>query len=1021
LQQQQTQDVIFKQQTYSFSRQSFYCATLLLFFLFLLPRVIVAQQYTFIEYNLKEGLPQSQVRCMMQDSRGFFWIGTLGGLSRFDGRSFKNYDRQEGLMNNQANCVIELNDGTIVVGSNGSFSFINGLGVKSVSLGLDHEESTINALFELDDKLWIGTEDGMLIYSLREEKMSDEKINTSIASAHIKTFLKRKNGDLLILTKSECLRKSGVDLIPFFRPDSSDVGLFDIVESADESLWLASKGMGLIHLSLGGALIENFTDQPGFPTNTITGVIIDKSNHVWLTSRYGFFEYDGNHFEAFTEKNGLKTPDVRDMLVDKEGNIWIGTYGNGILKFTGKTFSSYTTKDGLSSDAVMSIAQDLQGDLWFSTFDKGICQMTADSMYQFKLDEWTNNNRIWSSLTDHTGAMWFGSSDGLFKYENGKFSLYTEEDSLSNTMVLALFEDSKNRIWIGTNKGLTVFENNHFIKVNQADAPQKKVRCIRQDKSGNLWFAAIDGVFRYDGSAFKLYSQKDGLSENSTNSIEIDEFDRVWVGSQNGIALLSSSQFLSSQIGENSGSNVINFLKYADARMWIGTNNGLYSVNVFPTMDERKLSFRHYGLEDGLRSLETNLNSVFIDNNNRIWFGTIDGATNLNTSFFDKKREEHIPLLNLTNIQINLLNMDWGKDFDQRSVINGLPIQPIFNYKQNHLTFYFTAISTTYPGDVKFQYMLDGLDDDWKPATKADFATYSNLPYKSFTFKVRASGANGIWSEPVMYSFAIQPPFWLRWWFILFEVILISSIIGYVLFNKRKAALAKREKESFEIRSKMLALEQQSLNSSMNRHFIFNALNSIQYYINRQDRIAANRYLSDFARLIRKNLDSSQDNLTTLRDEIERLELYLKLEHMRFKDKFEYKINVDPTLNLDQVKVPAMLVQPFLENSIWHGLLPKESPGFVIVDIKASGESLEMIITDNGIGIENSLKNKTTADTHISKGMEITQNRIELIKKMSDQVIELRGPSQISTGEGSEGGTQVVILLPLNFHELFRE
>ena len=154
----------------------------------------------------------------------------------------------------------------------------------------------------------------------------------------------------------------------------------------------------------------------------------------------------------------------------------------------------------------------------------------------------------------------------------------------------------------------------------------------------------------------------------------------------------------------------------------------------------------------------------------------------------------------------------------------------------------------------------------------------------------------------------------------------------------------------------MLALEQQSLNSSMNRHFIFNALNSIQYYINRQDRLAANRYLSDFAKLIRKNLDSSQDNLTSLRDEIERLELYLKLEHMRFKDKFEYKINIDPALNLDQIKVPAMLVQPFLENSIWHGLLPRESQGYVQIDIISRNKHVEFMITDNGVGIDNSLK-----------------------------------------------------------------
>jgi sensor histidine kinase YesM len=223
------------------------------------------------------------------------------------------------------------------------------------------------------------------------------------------------------------------------------------------------------------------------------------------------------------------------------------------------------------------------------------------------------------------------------------------------------------------------------------------------------------------------------------------------------------------------------------------------------------------------------------------------------------------------------------------------------------------------------------------------------------------------------------------------------------------------------MRSRMLALEQESLNSSMNRHFIFNALNSIQYYINRQDRISANKYLSDFARLIRKNLDSSSENLTTLRDEIERLELYLKLEHMRFKDKFEYQIHVDPNVDQDAVKVPAMLLQPFLENSIWHGILPKETPGKVEVTVKNQNGSIEFTITDDGIGIDNSLRSKSGTDSHISKGMAITSGRIDLIKLMTAQHIDLQGPYQLHGPQNEPIGTQVRIVVPVNFHEHFPE
>ncbi len=991
---------------------------LLLFFLPVFQIESVAQQCTFIDYGLKEGLPQSQVRCLMQDSRGYIWAGTLNGLTRFDGRIFTNYDRRNGLLNNQINCIAALSDGSVVAGSNGSLAFINGLGITGVELPAQYAEATINVLHIDGDIIWIGTEDGLLKYSLASKGFVEpDPAMNELSRKHIKAFHIR-NSELFILTKEELFAWKGNALNLFYRPANPETFFFDIAGTSDQRVWLASRGEGLVELAYDGQFIRNYLDLEDLPT-TITGITVDQHQHLWLSSRFGFFEFDGLQVLPYTEKNGLKVPDVRDIMEDNEGNIWLATYGGGISKFTGKIFTSYTKYDGLSSDAVMSVTQDKLGQLWFSTFDKGICVQADDTIRQFPLDEITDNNRIWTSLCDHTGALWFGSSDGLLRYEQRELRMFTTDDSLSNTMVLGLFEDSKNRIWIGTQKGLTLYESGIFKQINTAGAPKKKIRSIREDRAGILWFATIEGVFRFDGSQFSRYTTQEGLPENSTNCIEIDDYNRVWVGTQNGVALLSGKNFVSAQVDVSSGSNVINFLRFYKNRIWAGTNNGLYSIALDDAFNQAAMKFRHYGLDDGLRSLETNLNAVFIDNANRLWFGTTEGVTTLNTEELDKSRILQTPLLNLEKIQINLQDRDWKQKFSDLNIVNGLAVNPAFSFKENHLTFYFTGIATTYPGQVEYQYMLEGLDDDWKSPTTASFATYSNLPHSSFRFKLRARTSDGEWSSVLEYPFSIRPPFWLSWWFIALEILAASAIVLAIVLNRRKISRAKREKEWFEIKSKMLALEQQSLNSSMNRHFIFNALNSIQYYINRQDRLAANKYLSDFARLIRKNLDSSQDNLTSLRDEVERLELYLKLEHMRFKDKFDYRIDIDANVDLDRLKVPAMLVQPFLENSIWHGLLPKEDMGHVHVKIARTEGHIEFIISDNGIGIENSLKNKTTADSHISKGMEITQNRIDLIRKTTGKSIELLGPRQIPESEMPEGGTLVCIKIPIDLVEHF--
>jgi LytS/YehU family sensor histidine kinase len=247
---------------------------------------------------------------------------------------------------------------------------------------------------------------------------------------------------------------------------------------------------------------------------------------------------------------------------------------------------------------------------------------------------------------------------------------------------------------------------------------------------------------------------------------------------------------------------------------------------------------------------------------------------------------------------------------------------------------------------------------------------------------------------------------------------LVGLIVVGITTVRRRNLQNKHLAEQSELKAKLLVLEQQSMNSSMNRHFIFNALNSIQYYINRQDRLAANQYLTDFAKLIRKNLDSGQENFTPLSEEIERLELYLKLERMRFPNAFTYFIELGNKEVLTAYKVPAMLFQPFLENSIWHGLLPKETGGELHVSFLVEDSSLVVRIKDNGIGLQASLSRKTGSDGHISKGMEITKSRLDLIRQMTGKDVILEGPEDWKD-ENGHSGTLVTIRFPKDFQEIF--
>ena len=238
-----------------------------------------------------------------------------------------------------------------------------------------------------------------------------------------------------------------------------------------------------------------------------------------------------------------------------------------------------------------------------------------------------------------------------------------------------------------------------------------------------------------------------------------------------------------------------------------------------------------------------------------------------------------------------------------------------------------------------------------------------------------------------------------------------------VLFNDASKRIFKYLQASPRYAEQLKAAKyfrSQLLLSELNPHFIFNALNSIQYYINRNDKQAANKYLTSFAKLMRKNLDSSQDTQSTLADELVRLRLYIELEHMRFKEKFTYQINVEPGINAETIQIPAMLLHPYVENSIWHGILPSEKQGEVTVDVRKlnNNGSIEIVIRDNGIGIDTSIGSKSDASrSHDSKGMKITHSRIDLLRKMTNKRMFIEGPSQLIANNKSTGGTEVRIIL----------
>ena len=371
----------------------------------------------------------------------------------------------------------------------------------------------------------------------------------------------------------------------------------------------------------------------------------------------------------------------------------------------------------------------------------------------------------------------------------------------------------------------------------------------------------------------------------------------------------------------------------------------------------------------------------------------------------------------ITDLFINTLPVLPGK---------GSPIQkPVeeisdleLKYNQNNIAFNFAAIDYREPEATKYFTMLENYDNTWREAVGEKSSTYFNVSPGTYVYRVRAYNSEGVKAEKAI-TIRIYPPWWQTWWFRTSVIILLAAtfylLIRWWLHRKFRLQLERTEK------GKQLAeLEMQALRSQMNPHFIFNSLNSINMFILENNKLQASEYLSKFSKLIRLILQNSQEAFIPLESELEALQLYLELESLRFEQRFEYKITVAGNVDTAMLKVPPLIIQPYAENAIWHGLmhLPgrqagKKEKGHLEIEVYGEDEILFYKITDDGIGRKKAAELKSkSASTQKSMGMRITADRIAMLQQQNKTSITI---ADLVLADGNPCGTEVLIKIPVSY------
>ena len=464
-----------------------------------------------------------------------------------------------------------------------------------------------------------------------------------------------------------------------------------------------------------------------------------------------------------------------------------------------------------------------------------------------------------------------------------------------------------------------------------------------------------------------------------------------------------------------SSSNIYLLTVDGDNNLIVGTEKGLdyLYLNENRVIKERI----HFANEEGFAGVETCTNSVYKDADGSIWFGTINGLNHYNGS--QRIRNLQAPIVSLMDVKLYYESIVSKQGFDAKGVWNNWNNVEL-GYNQNHITFEFLGINQNAPTKVEYQWKLKGFDKKWSPKSVDRSILYSNLNPGTYTFEVKACNEEGIWSDPVSFSFTIAKPYWKTWWFLALCIgggLLLAGTV-FLLILRRSKRKGREERQKLEMQNQIMELERKAFLLQMNPHFIFNAFNSIQSLVGTDKEDEARYYLAKFSRLMRSILDNSGKISITLQEEIETLENYLMIEQFCNGNRFDYAVIVDKNVETSFISLPPMLIQPFVENAIKHGFKFGEDEatkrGKITVQFTEEDNVLTCIVRDNGIGRERSaqLKDKSKETYHVSKGLDVTQERIDVIRRekgTGELIIR-----DLANSDGNPEGTEVTLRVSID-------
>lgn len=801
------------------------------------PRLALTQ-YIHQNWQVETGLPQSSVSAVAQTADGYLWLGTEGGLVRFDGVSFRVFDKRS-TPEMPANVISALAAGR-------------------------------------EDTLWIGTQGGLV--RLRKKTFRAFGTADGLTSSSILSLHEDRSGVLWIGTDGGGLVRLENGKFKAFRKAGglADDVVFSIAEDRDGALWLGTHN-GLSRMWKGK--FQSFTSQDGLGNDDVRATMVDSHGTVWAgTNGGGVCHLGAGHITCLTVKDGLTSNVVLSLLQDRAGTLWVGTLNGALNRIVNGKITAFTRKGEFSGNDVGALLEDREGNLWIGSDDSGLHCLKQGPISTISKIEGLSSDIVLPTFEDEDGALWLGTDNGLNRLKDGKIAHFSTEQGVPNGLVLSIAQDNAGTIWVGTRHGLARYIGQHFqlVKLEGTLLNDVPADCLYAGREGGLWIGTRGGLGYYHDGHLTTYTTRDGLSNNFVLSLYEDPEGTLWIGtSGGGLNRLKNGKFVDFTTRDGLSSDMVMSIHGdTDGVLWLGTAGGglsrfshgkfvnytskigLFDDSVFQVLDDGRgrlwmssnkgifsvekrqleavaagrassIGSTEYGVASGMKSRECNGGfqpAGWRMHDGRLAFATMKGAAIVDLPQAAKRLPA--PGVAIEDVLVN----------DHSVKEDGLLSIPPGTRK---LEFQFTGLSFVAPEKIRFRYLLEGFDKEWNEEGTRRFVSYTNVPPGAYRFLVMASNDGMTWSkDPSSVALVLKPYYYQTTGFCLLVGMAAISLMFSAhrlrvrnlrarekrlsaLVNERTAVLLERENElrqsrdQLELRVQERTQELRQLNTSL--------------------------------------------------------------------------------------------------------------------------------------------------------------------------------------------------------------